>query len=441
MNRSIEQALLSLLPTHNTTLPQPLVDLASSLLAQSRHRASTLKAEEEIARTYACAHLACDRLKITLNLPPIDPRPPIPPRIYKRLCSHLSNILPSTSSTPGRGGGTPRKAEQTTAATPRSQRTVKTPTSRLRDQQHRADDLTASPSAGRSARSNRSAATGRTTTPGTTTGPGKEKPLHQFRGTLFPRKDGTSGEGGGLPGWMKPTLRFLLKELGPSHIGPVVMSGLESIVAPRGQRTEDEWVNANLVSLLGALYLLVWRGVTWPGSDIDEGKYLAMRKKVVAALKKARENVKVAVKLGTGREEEEEQDEEKVWEGWVDDGARVKDLNAATLHIGREGWLEMDWAAGVEDLARTVLEKEDYDDAAEDGRGSDKVDLFRVGQGDSMFQDRYDYLGERKQKEYAIWKQGILRKIKALENPSASTTATPRKRKVPEANMDIDEDE
>jgi len=61
MNRSLEQALLSLLPTHNAELPRPLVDLASSLLAQSRLRASTLKAEEEVARTYACAHIACDR--------------------------------------------------------------------------------------------------------------------------------------------------------------------------------------------------------------------------------------------------------------------------------------------------------------------------------------------------------------------------------------------
>lgn len=61
MNRSLEQALLSLLPTHNTDLPQPLIELASSLLAQSRNRASTLKAEEEISRPYACAHIACDR--------------------------------------------------------------------------------------------------------------------------------------------------------------------------------------------------------------------------------------------------------------------------------------------------------------------------------------------------------------------------------------------
>lgn len=61
MSRTIEQALLSLLPTQNDNLPPALVELAGSLLAQSRNKASTLKAEEEVARTYACAHLACDR--------------------------------------------------------------------------------------------------------------------------------------------------------------------------------------------------------------------------------------------------------------------------------------------------------------------------------------------------------------------------------------------
>lgn len=61
MSRPIEQALLSLLPTQNANLPPALVELAGSLLAQSRNKASTLKAEEEVARTYACAHLACDR--------------------------------------------------------------------------------------------------------------------------------------------------------------------------------------------------------------------------------------------------------------------------------------------------------------------------------------------------------------------------------------------
>jgi origin recognition complex subunit 6 len=32
-----------------------------------------------------------------------------------------------------------------------------------------------------------------------------------------------------------------------------------------------------------------------------------------------------------------------------------------------------------------------------------------------MFQERYDYLGERKRKAYAEWKEGMLKRIKELE--------------------------
>lgn len=61
MSRQIDQALLSLMPTYTQDLPPTLLELANSLLAQSRHRASMLKAEEEVARLYACANIACDR--------------------------------------------------------------------------------------------------------------------------------------------------------------------------------------------------------------------------------------------------------------------------------------------------------------------------------------------------------------------------------------------
>lgn len=61
MSRPLEPTLLSLLPTYNEELPTELKELASSLLAQSKQRASTLKAEEEVARTFACAHIACER--------------------------------------------------------------------------------------------------------------------------------------------------------------------------------------------------------------------------------------------------------------------------------------------------------------------------------------------------------------------------------------------
>ena len=61
MDKAVAQALESLIPELNSPLPQELLELAISLLAQSRNKASNLKAEEEIARSYACAHLACER--------------------------------------------------------------------------------------------------------------------------------------------------------------------------------------------------------------------------------------------------------------------------------------------------------------------------------------------------------------------------------------------
>jgi origin recognition complex subunit 6 len=61
---TIEQALTGLIPTLNGPLPVELVDLALSLLARSRSVANSLKPDEEIARPYACAQLACDRYAV-----------------------------------------------------------------------------------------------------------------------------------------------------------------------------------------------------------------------------------------------------------------------------------------------------------------------------------------------------------------------------------------
>lgn len=59
--KSIEQSLCNLLPTHADGLPDELVKLAANLMAQSRTYGSSLKPEEEIARPYACAEIACKR--------------------------------------------------------------------------------------------------------------------------------------------------------------------------------------------------------------------------------------------------------------------------------------------------------------------------------------------------------------------------------------------
>jgi origin recognition complex subunit 6 len=61
MDKSVAQALNGLIPTLTGPLPPELLELAVSLLAQSRSKASSLKVDEEIARSYACANLACER--------------------------------------------------------------------------------------------------------------------------------------------------------------------------------------------------------------------------------------------------------------------------------------------------------------------------------------------------------------------------------------------
>jgi origin recognition complex subunit 6 len=99
MPTPIEQALITLVPTLNT-LPQELIDLSTSLLAQSRSRAATLKQEEEIGRTYACAHLAVERLKNRLDVEKVVARPPVPPRVYKKLYGFLEAALAVAPATP-----------------------------------------------------------------------------------------------------------------------------------------------------------------------------------------------------------------------------------------------------------------------------------------------------------------------------------------------------
>ncbi|KAK1761286.1 origin recognition complex, subunit 6 [Echria macrotheca] len=373
MNRSLEQALLSLLPTHNSTLPQPLTELASSLLAQSRHRASTLKAEEEIARLYACANIACDRLKISLNLPPIEPRPPIPPRIYKRLYNHLDHILPAPTS-----------------STPKTTRT-RIPSAKLRD----GGVLGTSPLSAKSR-----------PTPGTA----QQKSLAQFRADATPSKTGRTSrtpakKAASLPPWIRPTMRFLCAaDLGSPRLGPVVMAGVESVIAPRGKRTDDEWVNANMAAVVGVLYLYVWNAVVSHGREADPAELGRMRRLVAEALQRAREEVEI--------------EDDEGWEGWRD--VRIKDLDAAAIRSQRHGWLEMDWAAGVGDLMK--MERRDGEEGeAEGGDDEGGGGLGHIRRADTMLQERFDYLSERRRGEYDVWKEGILERIRELEQaPSKS---------------------
>jgi origin recognition complex subunit 6 len=51
----------------------------------------------------------------------------------------------------------------------------------------------------------------------------------------------------------------------------------------------------------------------------------------------------------------------------------------------------------------------------EEGEEEEGQEVVQIRRADTMFQERYDYLGERKRKAYAEWKEGMLKRIKELE--------------------------
>ncbi|CAK7224883.1 hypothetical protein SCUCBS95973_005670 [Sporothrix curviconia] len=434
MNRSAEPALRSLLPTHNGPFPPQLTDLAGSLLAQSRHRASTLKADEEVARFYACAHIACDRLKTSLNLPPIEPRPPIQPRLYKRLYTHLNTILQPapgartsaasrieqgnslSSPAPGSASHTPRRIASTSAA----------------------------------------AAAAAAETPSKTLAQPTPRPHPN------PSASASSSE---FPPWVRPTVRYICHELGHPQLAPTIAAGLSAIhkeVAieakekqnrPRnrdangnvvrheggegdgddGDDSDDdeenveEWLEDSLTALVAALYLYCmtsWRehaaereGKTAGAgsSGLEERQFQLDEKAILGAFEKVRGVV------GSRNDSD--------WDGWEDLQRRT--FRDALVVVSKHQWLQSDWYQDIAHLQPPTGGNGDGDGGGDDGQLSDEDGRDGDGDGgdyggvsiptkvwraDSMFQARYDFLSESKEQEYNAWRTALLEKIKDTED-------------------------
>lgn len=391
MSRTLETTLLSLVPTYPSaaSLPRPLVDLASSLLTQSRHNASTLKAEEEVAREHACAHLACERLKTSLDLPPIQARPPVPPRIYKRLYTHLDHILPANAvAKNGR---------------------IRTPSSKLREAQGKGLFGSAK-------------TIERTHNRGT---PTKESSLAQFRAKTdgTPTKSTSAKKGLVTPGkrkaqdhevlppWIRPTIQYMCAQINQSRIGRIVLAGMETIVLPRGRRTTDNWVNANLTPLLaGITFLTVWQIISLETEDPEPKVYAKAREQVLKAVMKARDAVEVK-----GFED----DEDAAWDGWSD--IKAKDIDKTVEKGTKSGWQESSWFGSIQDMvdACGTGKGNQAGGSSSDGDGGgddddEAMDRMQMQRGDSMFQGRW-VMTDRKREEYRLWKEDVLMRIEEIE--------------------------
>ncbi|KAL8785197.1 MAG: hypothetical protein Q9195_008730 [Heterodermia aff. obscurata] len=359
MDRSIVQALTGLIPTLSGPLPPELVELAISLLAQSRNKASNLKAEEEIAR-----------LKLSLGLPKIEPRPPCPPRIYQKLYKYLDTVLTAGARRSGRAA--------------RAREATSTPTS--------------SPAKPR--------------TPAKAAQPKSATPRRN------PNSHRAIAEG--VPQWVMPTIRHLCRALGAPAAPHHVLAGVSSILTLPAPRSDDkaasfgEPENANISALIIVVYLLVITRLN--GSEMSAQEFTRLRGLAITAIRES--GIKETI--------DEVADSDKVVacvQSWMREigskGWTELDWFANVIEGGGLGTLEPD--------AEEIVESDPDDEAGNDqvansifgtmNAHSDDEDMniLRPGLG-TMMQDRVDFLSESRMREYQAWKKDILLRCDEIEN-------------------------
>ncbi|EMF11858.1 uncharacterized protein SEPMUDRAFT_67198 [Sphaerulina musiva SO2202] len=370
-----ETALSTLLPTISF-LPPDLISLANSLLAQSRSKAASLKPEEEIGRIYAVAHIAAERLKKRLDLDLDRPKPPCPPRVYKKLYTYLDAVLSTPSTTPR----TDRKRDAL-ASTPKSSKShgaIVTPGNRTRQAPVGADGV-----------------------------PDFVMSLVRAmcKATRTPKATPHVVVGAGA----------VVKELASR----VVKRGLDSEPAAKrrrrmGQQQAQKGKEIASEDLGDAVATEKWPALT-----------IALHTYTVARMRGIEADVEEMTEL-------QEQARDAVEHYCIQNAAALpKELGSITMESLRKpldfymleaedgGWLDMDWYRNV---------PENIDDGDEDARNDDNEDDEMEDKGPddlgaagllpglgTMFQPAIDWLSDERRAEYASWKRGILEECARIE--------------------------
>ncbi|PSK59223.1 hypothetical protein B9Z65_3547 [Elsinoe australis] len=446
MSSAIEQALVSLVPSINT-LPIELTTLANALLMQSRSKAANLKPEEEIGRIYACAHIA---LQNRLGVDKLQPRPPVPPRVYKKLKTFFEKLLevPSTPSTNRHIYALQRSgAASSRKATPSSARSAAKPTSRKRPLDTQDDTPSKTPATvnlpmddidDADTPSRRSEKRARRPPSTAIDGAVSSASRTQKRksGNLFGIKQ---GEASVIPQWVDGMVARLANRYS-STAASHIRAGADHVTTLRGYSANDPAQSASSTTKS--------RKIKKQDTPQHDGSGVITPSRIPALLIILTLFV-VAKQKGWQLEDQEEFNEKQsagieavreMEEGWgPEEEALMGDLRGFLSAAGEEGWLEADWFQKV-----TVGEEDDDDDAMDIDGGTpkpvkrpNKTPLRRkekhaarpvnsedeeeefaaglqVGLG-TMFQDAVDWLSDDRREEYREWKDGIMHKLDELE--------------------------
>lgn len=229
-----------------------------------------------------------------------------------------------------------------------------------------------------------------------------------------------------FPPWLRPAVRHLCSSLhgsGGPDLAPTIIFGLESIIAPHRRRTDDDWVNEHLTALVAAIYWYVSESAQLaPGEDMttdaSRSSLNAMRKHMLGALKSARDEVKPPAARGKRSLAATTEEEAVFWEGWQE-GLKAADISEALTVVAERGWLDSDWFRSIDLLRDAEQDAEDVDPDARQDDLTSTAAAVQIRKADTMLQDRFDHLSERRRAEYRNWKAGVLRRVEALERAQA----------------------
>lgn len=209
---------------------------------------------------------------------------------------------------------------------------------------------------------------------------------------------------------------------GVPDLAPTVEAGLDAIIAPYRKRTQDEWVNAHLTALVGAIYWFVSQSAALaPGeemtSETSQIGYKSARKEILGALRGARSDVTIPAPTIRGKKVEVTDDQEAAfWAGWQA-SVKVADFDQAITEVTNKGWLNSDWYRSIEFL-REKIEGEEQGDNVDEAQANSAA-VVQIARADTMLQDKFDYLSDRRRADYRRWEADILRRIELLENSDA----------------------
>jgi origin recognition complex subunit 6 len=398
---SIHRTLNLIVPTA-TTLPPSLIDLATNLLAQSRAKVPSLKPDEEIARPFACCHIACERLKNRLALEIGKVGPPCGPRIYKRLYAFLDSSLAAEPSTPR------TKRVQDVGATPASGRG-----GRL--------ILTAGASAAKA-------------TPGS---------LGKRSRAVAEQDSGASN----LPQFTMPLIRYLCESCGTSRAATHVYAGVESVyraLQSTAQRTEmkeaetpskrrksnggdvDRTASGMLAvptdelipALIAAVYLVTAEAIE--GQSRLAASKPQQRKALVAAeaFFTNQESTVVELRPDVLRKDMETY-LQAVTHSWTDMEwyRNLRSVNGTNNTTDLDAGYDEDSAPTTPRRrpAKTPLRRKEKHSQQKIGEDEHNPAGLLPGLG-TMFQPAVDWLSEERRADYDAWKEDLLGYIAAVES-------------------------